>query len=354
LEKIKVFIADDNNFFRKILKLVLLKYPEFSVIGESDNGIDAYENIMRVTPDIVLLDNEMPGKNGIDVLKDLKIHKLACQTIMISAKDKSDKNVDLTINCLMEGAFDFIRKPKSISFEDNVKELEETLIIKMRLAQSKNLLKNKISKLPPSLKKTIAVKVKFQLPIKLVAIGISTGGPGALETLLKMMPPGFEVPIVIIQHMPPNFTLSLAKRLNSVCTLNVQELNEGTVLKKRNVYIAPGGKHTILRKSPLTNEFFFSFKDIPPVNHCKPSVDVFYFSLCNHTNNDMIALIMTGMGNDGVNGLKNLKEKKAYIIAQDEETSTVWGMPGAAVEAGVTDEVLPLDKIAGRLDELCG
>ncbi|HPN31133.1 MAG TPA: chemotaxis response regulator protein-glutamate methylesterase [bacterium] len=353
-DKIKILICDDNRTFRRILGMTIKKYPEFDIIGEAGNGTEASELIEKLSPDVVLLDIEMPEKNGIDVLKDLKKISLKspCQIIVISASNNNEHNADITLTCLAEGAFDFIKKPVSSSFQDNISELENLLITRIRLAHSKNLLKTKIITGHIEFPAKKAERI-FNKPINLIAIGISTGGPIALETIVKNLPEDFPAPVVIIQHMPANFTLSLAKRLNKLTALQAQELKENMPLKKGNIYIAPGAKHTILRKSPLNNQFFFSYKDIPPVNHCKPSVDVFFNSLANHYNNDMIFIIMTGMGNDGLEGLKNLKEKDAYIIAQDEATSAVWGMPGSAVEAGIVNEVLPLDKISSRLVQLC-
>ncbi len=230
-EKIKIVIADDNRTFRRIIAAIINKHSELEIVGEAADGNEALNTVQKLMPDVLLLDIEMPEKNGIEVLKEIKKISFPCEVIVISAKNFTEKNADITLTCLFEGAFDYINKPQSSSYEENISELENTLIIKIMLAYSKKLFKNR--KILPQVKETVLKKqigYIFTKPINLIAIGISTGGPTALEELIKQLPVDFKVPIVIIQHMPPNFTLALAKRLNQISKVPVQELKENIVL----------------------------------------------------------------------------------------------------------------------------
>ncbi len=228
------------------------------------------------------------------------------------------------------------------------------LAVKIRLAYSNTLLKQK--KKSETIKsepiKRDRKKIIKKNSIKMIAIGISTGSPKALFEIIPFIPSGYKIPIVIVQHMPANFTKSYANQLNKKSKTPVSEINNNLVLLENEIYLAPGGIHTKLRNNKNTGQYYFSLVNSEPVNNCRQSVDVFFESLIHFCNEDIMLIIMTGMGNDGSHHLTKLAEKKAHIIAQDEESSVVWGMPESAVKSGAVDEILSLTEIKNMIVSL--
>lgn len=352
-KKIRVLVVDDTSLYRRIITEALNKFPELEIVGYAHNGKRALEMIDHLKPDMMTLDIEMPEMNGLEVMNELKRKKLDVGVIVVSSFTKEGSA--LTIKALEMGAFDFITKPTGKGVQESLNHLIETLkpIISSykRKWEIKKILKkgpflsspsSTCSKNIPSTETFERIKAVSRNP--LVAIGISTGGPNALSQVIPALPKDLPSPVLIVQHMPPIFTQSLANSLNEKSALRVKEAEHQEEIQSGVVYIAPGGKQMKIAQKE-DNKYMIVITDDPPENNCKPSVDYLFRSIANYYSGRIIAVIMTGMGSDGVLGLKLLKRKGARVIAQDEATSVVFGMPGEAIKAGVVDVVAPLDNI---------
>lgn len=340
-EKIRVLIVDDSALMRRILQNILVQDPDIEVIGIAKDGIDALKRAKDLNPDVITLDVEMPLMDGIICLENL-LKQGSYGIIMVSSITKERANA--TIRALELGAFDFVTKSDNI-FDMSSSDKHNEIIEKVKLAYR-------------SLKKTkISNKVRRKEPVGIVesrihssdlkyivALGISTGGPRALSEILTEFPADLPAAIVIVQHMPPGFTASLASRLNETCKLNVKEAEDMEELKAGYIYIAPGDYH--LTFADEGEKIRIKLSKTPPIGGLRPNVDVMMTSLSETKFKNIIGVIMTGMGSDGVKGLKELKENNnAFVIAQDENTSIVFGMPRAAIEKGVVDKTVPLHNI---------
>ena len=300
----------------------------------------------------------MPIMNGIETLEEImkfnKENKKNIGVIMVSSLTRG--GADITINCLEKGAFDFILKPASTNPSENIKSLNEQLLSKIKLF----FFRNKRFKKTET-QSTINEKKEIQKPkihkkefsgnVEAIIVGSSTGGPKALSVFLPDLSSKTNLPILLVQHMPPLYTAWLAENLNKKCKHRVVEAKEGDVVKNNYIYIAPGGKHLVIKKG-LSGNIITSISDAPPENFCKPSVDVLFRSAASTFGGKCIAVILTGMGNDGTAGLRPLKRKGVPVVIQDEKTCVVWGMPGSAFRSGLTDFVLPLNEIATKVKEL--
>lgn len=353
--KIKVLIVDDSKIYRNFLAKSIENEDDIEIIGSVFNGKKALEFISgNQRPDVVTLDLEMPEMDGIETLKEInKINKNNPDmpdigVIMVSSHTKRGANI--TMQCLEEGAFDFITKPDNDNPDKNLTDLNKQLVSKFRVffyrKDRQKLRELNQEKIKPETKVSSRIKQSIDHEIKAIVIGSSTGGPKALSTLLPALTRSTDLPIFIVQHMPPFYTASLASNLDQKCGLaSVKEGTDGEIASFNTVYIAPGGKHMVVKKNTIGN-IVVELNDSPPENNCKPSVDVLFRSAGLVYGGNILAIILTGMGNDGTKGLKPLKRKGGHVILQDEKTSVVWGMPGTAFEAGLGDEILPLDKIA--------
>jgi two-component system chemotaxis response regulator CheB len=351
--KTKILIVDDSRIFRSAIEEGLSGENDIEVIGSVRNGVKAIEFIGSNRPDLVTLDVEMPDMDGLETLKAIqKINACARDAepigvIMISSF--TQKGADITIRALEAGAFDFITKPESKSPAESIEILRRQLVVKIRYFASRRisgrgLQKQEIPSSPP-LQPAPPVQAPSYPPskIKAMLIGVSTGGPKALAEILPPVCEQTDLPIFVVQHMPPTFTQSLANSLNTRCRHTVTEGRNDDPVQDRHIYIAPGGKHMLVRRKD--SGIFIAINKQAPEKGCRPSADVLFRSAATVYEGNVITLILTGMGSDGTRGAGVLKRAGAYIIAQDEETSVVWGMPGSASAAGVTDEVLPLGNI---------
>lgn len=354
----KVLIVDDSRIFRGAVEQSLANTEDIEVIGSVRNGIKALEFITQNRPDIITLDVEMPEMDGLTTLLEIqKFNALPSPAppigvIMLSAH--TQRGATTTIKALQEGAFDFITKPDSQDAAENIETLRRQLLMKIRYFASRRILspKPQAAPLKPVASSPIKptpdiIKGLQQSKIKAIVIGISTGGPKALISMLPALCAKVEVPIFIVQHMPKTFTQSLAESLDAKCLYTVKEASDNDIVEPRHVYIAPGGRHMLLRQQ--NGQIVTVINDQPPERGCRPSANILFRSATTVYANECIVVIMTGMGDDGTNGATALKRKGAYIIVQDEESSVVWGMPGSAVEAGIADEVVPLTEIPDRI-----
>lgn len=342
----RVLIVDDTVLYRKILQDVLSAIPDVEVVATAPNGKIALSKIDRFRPDLMTLDVEMPEMDGIETLRHLKQKAHRPAVLMVSSLTQHDAEV--TLQALNLGAFDFIAKPDGGSFAQNIEMLTEQLVPKIQALIRKNLHRtSNFQRLQSGMTPLTAAPVTRP---RIVAIGVSTGGPKALADVIPKLPADLPVPLVVVQHMPPLFTRALANSLNNKSQLTVVEAEHGMALQSGTVYVAPGGKQMKLNTNSIHPKI--QLTDDPPENHCRPSVDYLFRSVNEIYGSKALAVIMTGMGRDGTEGLRLLKQSGAYNLAQDEATSVIYGMPMEAVRAGVVDEVLPLNRLAERIDKI--
>lgn len=343
-DELKILIVDDSIIFRKAVEESLAHESQIKIIGSVRNGVKAMDVIKTNPPDIVTLDVEMPEMNGIETLHAItafnKQYNTNIDVLMISAY--TSKNADITIKALENGAFDFITKPTEINSFESFKRLRRQLLTKIRCYNVKKYLVTT---------NTLRKKVRRQQitsgasgSIEAMFIGSSTGGPKALCDILPQISHETTQPIFIVQHIQPNFTESLARSLDAKCSHTVTEAHDYEIVKKNHIYIAPGNKHLIFDKNKQ-GQIITRLNINPPEKGFRPAINVMFRSAATVYGKHALAMILTGMGDDGTKGLGALKRKGAFIIAQDKASSVVWGMPGNAVQAGVVDIVLPLNNI---------
>ncbi|MDQ0270209.1 protein-glutamate methylesterase/protein-glutamine glutaminase [Cytobacillus purgationiresistens] len=358
MKRIKVLIIDDSAFMRKLISDFLSEDTGIEVIGTARNGADGVAKVMALKPDVVTLDIEMPIMDGLKALKQI-MHVQPLPVIMLSSTTKD--GADNTIFAMKNGAFDFIAKPSGpISLD--LEKIKEELIEKVKFASGANI--NELLNSPNSDKKAIKAQLgysKIELGINnqsdeavqfrtnhspsLICIGTSTGGPRALTKVLSELPKTINAVILIVQHMPPGFTKSLANRLDQLSNISVKEAENGEVLHKGTAYIAPGGYHLTVKQSLQTLKANLS--QMPPRNGHRPSVDILFDSVSEIVSYPKIAVIMTGMGSDGAEGLTLMKKRGTVIaIAESKDTAIVYGMPKAAVATNHIDEVKSINEIA--------
>jgi len=354
-ERIKILVVDDSISYRQIMQRVIANIPDAECVATAASGPIALRKIQELQPDLVLLDMVMPDMDGVATLQRIKQHYPAVEAIMISSFDMG--NAKETLRSLQIGALDFIAKPKTNPPEQGIDEWVQYLRPLVDLLQTKKLARFGQEKpFPARPEKTIASDQRPIPPrmnhkqIDLIVIGISTGGPKALDQLMPQLPAGLPCPIIIVQHMPPMFTESLAMKLNEESALQVKEATGGEALTAGRVYIAPGGRH--LTVEARNGGFYLAVNETPPVNNCRPSVDVLFQSVASVFSGNVLAVVMTGMGRDGTEGVRALKQKGAKCLVQDQASSIVWGMPGSVHEAGLADEVLALKQLGARITEL--
>lgn len=345
MKQITVLIVDDSELIRQMLAEMLSQDAGIKVIGTACDPFDAREKIKQLNPDVLTLDVEMPKMDGITFLE--KIMGLRpIPVIMVSTL--TGKGTDIAISALQIGAVECIGKPVETTYEGFQKFSRELCEAVKRAAASRFNINRVRSKSAPAKNNTI--KTPLARAPKLIAIGASTGGVETLVEILPYLPPNCP-PIVIVQHMPPVFTLSFAKRISALCSFPVYEAAEGMELKIGMACIAAGG--TQLKIANRAGKLFCRVTDDSPVNNHKPSVDVTFDSLVEVTGNSTLAVILTGMGRDGASGLLNLRKAGAHTIGQNEASCVVYGMPKAAYDVGAVAEVLPLPSIHQAIIRRC-
>ncbi len=352
-KKLRVLVVDDSALYRKLLTGVLNRIPGVEVLDTANDGLQAIEKARELKPDLMTLDIEMPRLDGLGVLQKLAESGDSVTTVMVSAF--TAEGARATNAALRLGAFDFVLKPTSESAQESERQLQEVMApivaaCRERLDRPQfgpAAVKAAPVATPAAVERVTETIRRETGGPKVVGIGVSTGGPAALEKLLPALPADFPCPVLIVQHMPPLFTKSLAEDLNNHCALEVVEAEDGMLAKPGTVYIAPGGKHMRVTAQPtgpliqITND--------PPERSCRPSVDYLFRSLARHYGNEVVAAVLTGMGDDGCIGCRHLKRKGAAIVTQDESSCVVYGMPRSVNDAGLSDSVLPLERIAAFL-----
>lgn len=360
---LRVLVVDDTILYRKVVADVLSELPGVVVVGSAHNGKIAMKKITGLKPDLLTLDIEMPEMDGLAVLRQMAIDTPQVGAIVLSAYTR--KGSEMAIKALELGAFDFIPKPRTKTLQENRAELKKAItpMIKafLRLREVRRILKGKQKNALPGLTPTRKISgggtgvakrpasVHLSPKSKIVTIGISTGGPVALGRFLPEFPADLGVPLLIAQHMPPVFTKSLAGNLDRRCAITVKEAVDGEKIIPNTAYIAPGGKQMKVANDVLKTAKIIRITNDPPENGCAPSADYLFRSVAEHFGGNATGVIMTGMGSDGTNGLQQMKEKGAFIIAQDESSSVVYGMAKKPVEMGMVNMVVPLNQIAGQI-----
>jgi two-component system chemotaxis response regulator CheB len=355
---LRVLVVDDTVVYRKIVSDVLAELPNVEVVGAAHNGKAALLKVKTLKPDLLTLDIEMPEVNGLEVLAELQKTAPHVGAVMLSTLT-SEGGV-MTMKALELGAFDFIPKPQSGTMAANKKAVQEALEpILTAFSRSRRMLGRlpKSRPAPRTVRQTKPAKTTRPSPTfaaqtrpsSIIGIGISTGGPNALAQLLPRLPADINVPVVIVQHMPPMFTKSLAKSLNQKCAIDVHEAVDGEPLKPNAVYIAPGGKQMKIVAGADGKQRVIKITNDPPENSCKPSVDYLFRSIAEMYVGRATGVIMTGMGSDGTQGLHQMKRNGAFVIAQNEASCVVFGMPKEPIEAGIVDVVSPLNGIASAV-----
>jgi two-component system chemotaxis response regulator CheB len=364
LPDLKILIVDDTVTYRQILSKIVSGFDGVELTGTAPNGRIALGKVALNPPDLVLLDAFMPEMDGLETLKVLRTDYPQVDVVMLSGLDH--ETADLTVKALEAGALDFIPKPRKSEAAENAAELRAALSRLIPVARSHKYARqvHDLAGSKPVRPLTPAARAAPEptpppVPaprsrlgrIDVVAIAVSTGGPNALQEIIPRLAAAFPVPILAVQHMPPMFTASLADRLDAVSALRVKEGVEGEFLRPGVMYLARGGRHLVVRRG-AGGAVAVGLTDGPPVNSCRPAADVLLRSLGMVYEGRVLSVILTGMGNDGLAGVTALARRGGYTLAQDRASSVVWGMPGAVVEAGRADEVVPLALMAGRISRL--
>jgi two-component system, chemotaxis family, protein-glutamate methylesterase/glutaminase len=351
MPKIRVLVIDDSALVRQMLTEILNSDRSIEVVGAAPDPYMAREKIKRLNPDVLTLDVEMPGMDGITFLRNvMRLHPMP--VVMVSSL--TARGAEITLQALEIGAVDFVSKPR-IDVAHTLEQYSEEIIEKVKTAarariQSKHLADAAPRKVEPKLSADAVLESRhskhFRTTERIIAMGASTGGTEAIKDVLTQMPadaPG----VVITQHMPEAFTASFAQRMDSVSLMTVCEAKDGAPILPGHVLIAPGNHHILVTRNGA--RYVCLLNDGPPVNRHRPSVDVLFRSIADNVGPNAVGVILTGMGDDGALGMKEMHDAGIPTLAQDEKTCVVWGMPGSAVNLGAVDEILPLDKIAARI-----
>jgi two-component system, chemotaxis family, protein-glutamate methylesterase/glutaminase len=351
--KIRVLVVDDSVVIRRLVTQALSEDPGIEVVGTASNGVICLQRIPQLNPDVITLDVEMPEMDGLETVARVRKQYPDVRIIMFSTL--TSRGATATIDALMNGADDYVTKAANVGqVSESLAALRSELVPRVNQffirQDAPGMAPARVAL--PRTKPAAGLPSAFpafhaRLTPKILAIGVSTGGPTALSAIMPQFPPDFPLPVVIVQHMPPLFTRLLAERLQKQTGLKVLEGAEGQIVERGHVYIAPGDYHMRVKRAGTS--VVIGLDQGPPENSCRPAVDVLFRSVHEIYGGDVISAILTGMGQDGLRGAELFKASGGYVVAQDEATSVVWGMPGAVARANLADAVLPLDEIVPDL-----
>ncbi len=371
----RILIVDDSAVMRSLLRSVVSSDASLEVAGTAADGASALSSLGLLHPDLILLDVEMPVMDGLVTLKELR--RRGNKMLVIMCSSLTQRGARVTIEALAGGAADYVTKPTGQAGREAAQRaLAQELIPKIHAltsaARGQSAAQPRgpqpgfpgttrqplIPSLAPSLTQVLSQPIRQQ-PISatpvVVAIGVSTGGPAALDVVLPALPASFPLPILVVQHMPELFTRLFAERLNGRCNLRVREASEGEPVIAGTIYIARGNWHLEALSAPSASAPpTLHLTQGPPENHCRPAVDVLFRSVAKVYGSGVLAVVLTGMGSDGMSGCRTIREQGGSVLAQDQASSIVWGMPGAVTTAGLAHKVLPLDAIAPEILRIVG
>lgn len=357
MAKLRVLVVDDSVVVRRLVSDALNADPELEVCGTAGNGRIALEQLAKSTPDAITLDVEMPELDGLSTLREIRKLHPRLPVVMLSAL--TERGASVTLDCLAAGASGYVTKPTGSGNMEEAKErvrAELAPMLKALCQRRQQAMKQILPGAAAAPVASAAAAPPAPAPRRasigsrgadILAIGVSTGGPNALAEVVPLLPADLAVPVVVVQHMPPVFTRLLAERLAAKSKVKVTEAVDGEVLQPGHVYIAPGDFHMVLRRQGT--EVRIALNQEAPENSCRPAVDPLFRSVATTYGASAVGVVLTGMGRDGLRGCEVLREAGAQILAQDEETSVVWGMPGFVARAGLADDVLPLQRITAEI-----
>lgn len=348
--KKNILVVDDSALMRRIICDIINSDENFQATDFCRDGLEAYERLKVKSYDGVVLDVNMPRMDGLQLLERLQKEGIKAKVVMVSTL--TTKDAEVTILAMERGAIDFVTKPS------NVIEAKGEVFKKQLLSVLTAVYDTQVYKRNTPISPKLVTAVKHIKPVrtdkKLVALACSTGGPKALQSVIPYLPKNLDAPMVLVQHMPPGFTKSMADRLNELSEISVKEAQEGDILEKGHVYVAPGGKHMEVVKM-RDGSHRIALNDMPPIGGLRPCANIMFDSLTKTDYDEIICIVLTGMGADGTNGILSLNRKKPIlVIAQDAQTCVVYGMPRAIAEAGMVDEMVPLEQVAKTITKNVG
>jgi two-component system chemotaxis response regulator CheB len=346
MPKIRVLVVDDAVVMRRLIAEVLARDPDIEVIGTAADGRFALQKVAQLNPDLVTLDVEMPEIDGVETLRELRKTHPRLPVIMFSSVTL--RGAAATLDALTAGATDYVAKPAGVaSVTECIERLQKELVAKIKV-HCRHVLPGPV--MAPAGTSRVAAPVfsaAGPAAAEVVCIATSTGGPNALAELFGNFPAGFPLPLLIVQHMPPLFTAMLAERLGKLGSVPFHEGAEGQIVVPGHAYIAPGGKHMEVRRT--ASQVILHLQEEPPENSCRPAADVLFRSAVAVYGGKILGVVLTGMGQDGMRGSELIHEQGGQVLAQDEASSVVWGMPGSVVQAGWADKIVPLSQMAGEI-----
>ena len=348
--KKNILVVDDSALVRRIICDIINSDENFQATDFCRDGLEAYERLKVKSYDGVVLDVNMPRMDGLQLLERLQKEGIKAKVVMVSTL--TTKDAEVTILAMERGAIDFVTKPS------NVIEAKGEVFKKQLLSVLTAVYDTQVYKRNTPVSPKLVTAVKHIKPVrtdkKLVALACSTGGPKALQSVIPYLPKNLDAPMVLVQHMPPGFTKSMADRLNELSEISVKEAQEGDILEKGHVYVAPGGKHMEVVKM-RDGSHRIALNDMPPIGGLRPCANIMFDSLTKTDYDEIICIVLTGLGADGTNGILSLNRKKPiHVIAQDAQTCVVYGMPRAIAEAGMVDEMVPLEQVAKTITKNVG
>lgn len=351
--KKNILVVDDSALLRRVLCDIINSDDALQATDTCKDGLEAYEQLKKKRYDAVVLDVNMPRMNGLELLEKLQKDRIKATIIMVSTLTVRDAEV--TIKALELGAVDFVTKPNNIIeakgnvFKESLLSVLSAVLQTQRAQKAMQAVAGMVSRPHPAKKKMTSSKGN-----RLVALACSTGGPKSLQSVIPYLPKNLDAPMVLVQHMPVGFTKSMADRLNEISKISVKEAEDGDILKKGWVYVAPGGKHVEVAKMP-DGRHKIVLNDMPAIGGLKPCANITYDSLVKSGYDEIVCVVLTGMGADGTKGILSLERvKPVYIISQDAKTCVIYGMPKAIYDTGLVDEVVPLQEVASTITKRVG
>ncbi|AGX44942.1 protein-glutamate methylesterase/protein-glutamine glutaminase [Clostridium saccharobutylicum] len=359
MDKIKIIVVDDSAFMRKAISDMIESEEGFEVVAKFRDGRELIEKVDKYDPDLITLDVQMKDLDGLSTLKQLKRLGKSYPVIMLSSA--TTEGSEITLECLDNGAISFVTKPSgSISLDiikvqknliEQIKSITNSAKIKLATSKTRNnmIYETSYKNIDKEIyiRKEVSIDIPKNKKIDSVVIGASTGGPKALQEVLTKLPANLGVPVFVVQHMPEGFTKVFSERLNKSCNMRVVEADEGMKICKDTIYIAKGGRHMIVGTNNLIH-----LNQEPAIWGVRPAVDKLFNSATTVYGGNLLSVILTGMGKDGADGTKNIKDNGGITISEDKSTCTIYGMPKAAFETGKVDFVVPLDQIANKIIQI--